>query len=276
MKKEKIRETDFDPSRELPKNRKAQYFDLIKYRFLDLFKLNLLFDIFFLPLIIVFIVFNILIINLDAAYTYSLLIYMFVSFIPCIIIIFIGLGGLIEPLKRLICNEGYLGASNFFIGLKRNIKASLLTGLIESISIFILNFGILYLSTHGIASKNNWINVMGIGFLLIQAIVITLMNFFVLMQNTIFENTYFNYFRNGFIFAFARLPINLLFLLIIPGISVGLLFIPSSIFIYIVIGINLLFITFGILIHELNAINLFDIYINEQQNPTYFRKGLRK
>lgn len=276
MKKEKIRETDFDPSRELPKNRKAQYFDLIKYRFLDLFKLNLLFDIFFLPLIIVFIVFNILIINLDATYTYSLLIYMFVSFIPSIIIVFIGLGGLIEPLKRLIWNEGYLGASNFFIGLKRNIKASLLTGLIESISIFILNFGLLYLSTHGIASKNNWINVMGIGFLLIQAIVITLMNFFVLMQNTIFENTYFNYFRNGFIFAFARLPINLLFLLIIPGISVGLLFIPSSIFIYIVIGINLLFITFGILIHELNAINLFDIYINEQQNPTYFRKGLRK
>ena len=52
MKKEKIRETDFDPSRELPKNRRAQYFDLIKYRFLDLFKLNLLFDIFFLPLII--------------------------------------------------------------------------------------------------------------------------------------------------------------------------------------------------------------------------------
>ncbi|MCQ3035955.1 MAG: hypothetical protein MJ248_07080 [Bacilli bacterium] len=276
MRKEKIRETDFDASRELPSNRRSQFFDLFKHRFLDLFKLTLLLDLFILPLFAVYLLFSILISGSDPTLTYTLYFYMSLAFIPCVWILYVGLGGIVEPLKQMIWGEGESNPSMFFKGIKRNIKASLIGGFIESISIFGVMFGTIYLLTHAPESKNNWIMGVGIGLLAAQAIIITMITFFLVMQNTTFENTVFGMLRNSFIFSLARLPINLLFIIIFPGVSVALFIIPTTITPYIGIALTLLFNGIGLLIWALNSISLFDIYINENQNPDYYHKGLAK
>lgn len=273
MKKEKIREVDYNPN-ELPKDRKAQFFDLAKNRFLDIFKLTVLLDLFILPLFIVYLLFSTLITGSDPSNAYSLFFYMFLLFVPCIWILYIGLGGIAEPLKQLIWGEGLFGPSAFFKGIKRNLKASIIAGVIESISMFAFSAGSLFLLTHGPQSDGNWINGTGVGLLAAQAIIVTMLTYFLIMQNTTFETPFLGMLKNGFIFALARLPINLLFAIIYPGIIIALFLIPSAITPYIGIALTLLFSGLGMLIWSLDSISLFDIYINESTNPEFFRKGL--
>ena len=80
----------------------------------------LLLDLFILPCFIVYLFFSILIKGNPVEYAFTLYLYMCLALIPCIIIFYIGLGGIAEPLKELIWAEGYLGSSTFFKGIKRN------------------------------------------------------------------------------------------------------------------------------------------------------------
>ena len=62
MRKEKIRETDYQQS-ERPKNRLAQYFDVFRHNFVELLKLSLLQTVFNMPLIATVVSFWILLKN---------------------------------------------------------------------------------------------------------------------------------------------------------------------------------------------------------------------
>ena len=64
MRKEKIRETDYQ-QRERPKNRRAQFFDIAKHRFVEVLKLSLLQTVFNMPLIATLVIFYQLVRNVS-------------------------------------------------------------------------------------------------------------------------------------------------------------------------------------------------------------------
>lgn len=277
MKKKEKQISDKEALRALPSTRKELFFDLLKYRKMNLFALSCYTFIFFIPLVIDLIYFNFLesmsIANDKPEYLFSLVFYSMLIMIPCMCIGYIGLGGTFYVSKKVVWQDGISLSNDFFIGLKDNWKHSLLNGLIFSIALFGLIVGGSYLIIY--RPLNNIVRGIGIGALILIFILfgmITSLNF---TQSVYYKNNYIVTLKNSFSFlGLLNWKILLVFLF-----STGVIITLSLFNLITLISGLLLFAIFNsavVILYTLIAHSAFDKFINKDHYPEMVNKGLYK
>ncbi len=276
MRKEKIRKDDYS-QRERPKTRSKQFLDIFKHRFLELLKLSLLQTVFNLPLLITIFFFWVLLGQASGTSDPQgsmMMIFLIqgASFLVSLPISFVGLTGSFYALKKLVYAEGEFASSSFFYGLKEEWKKGLALGIIAGLSAGIAMIGIYFflLAPYDIVT---WVKGFGIAVVIIQLIVVLMISYYSVAQVVVYKNKLRFILKNSFLMVLMRFPINLGLLILYPGGFIALVCImPYTMY----AGLVLMIISaaFGHLVWILNAIGAFDKFINKEQFPDYYRKGL--
>ena len=274
MKKEVIRETDYKQI-ERPNSRRGQFFDIFRHRFIDILKISILQAVFNLPLIAVMVLFWLF--TLSASNLNSLMtVFLFsaLGVFISIICIFIGLTGSFYCFKKVAYAEGEYASTSFFTGLISEWKKGALVGFIAGLSVAATLIGSFFCYYY-LSSYNSAVAGFGIAILVTQALVVLIMSYYSIAQIVIYENSFKAILKNSFIFALMRFQYNLPLFIIHPGIFIALMVI-MQLTMYIGVVLLFFFASFGHLIWMLNALSAFDKYINKDNYPDYYRKGLRK
>ena len=272
MRKEKIRQTDYEQS-ERPATRFKQFFDIFRHRFLELIKLSLLQAVFVLPLLVTIFLFWILIKNASTMQA-AMMVFLIQggSLMISLPIAFVGLTGSFYALKKLAYAEGEFASSSFFLGLREEWKKGLLIGFIAGLSGAIAVIGMYYFLVFP-SDISTVVKGFGIAIVIIQLILVLIVCYYSLAQLVIYSNTLRHLFKNSIIMGLIRFPINLGLLILYPGGFIALVCI-MPLTMYIGLGLMILTSVFGHLIWMMNAMTAFDKYINKEQFPDYYRKGL--
>ena len=265
--------------KELPHTRKQIFLDLLKNQKRQMVSLSMLLFVFLLPLVVDIILFNMFIIGVPtgqegyASTIFSLIFYMMIIAIPCSMIGFVGLSGLAHVCKNIAWQNAVLFGPEFFVGIKKNWKQSLVFGLIWGISLFLLVVGSLFMVRTQAGSDQPWVQCIGIGLCIVQFIVLSIICVYSLTYSCYYSNTIWQVFRNSFVFFVAKFFKNLGLFILTTGLVVGLMFVDfiAQIVIIIVIAFlsSFMMIAWTLLSHE-----AFDQYINKDHYPEYYKKGL--
>ena len=274
MKKEVIRESDYQQN-ERPETRRAQFFDIFRHRFVEVLKISILQAVFNLPLIAVMVLFWLFMLaatNLNSLMTVFLFtaLGLFIS----IISVFIGMTGSFYCFKKIIYAEGEYASSSFFTGLISEWKKGALVGIIAGLSVAAAVIGSFF-CIYYLSSYNTIVAGFGIAILSIQALVVLILSYYSIAQLVIYENTFKAILKNSFIFALMRFQYNLPLFIIHPGVFIVLIAV-MQLTMYIGVVLLFLFVGFGHLIWMLNCLSGFDKFINKDNYPDYYRRGLRK
>ena len=270
--KDKVREDDFQ-NKERPSTRLKQFFDIAKNRFVELIKISLLQTVFNMPLIVSLVLFYILVRNSqDASSLLTVFIITSGSFLITLPFSYVGMTGTFYCMKKLAYAEGEFAASSFFIGMREEFKKGILIGLLMGLSTGIAVIG-LYLSFVYLTQLDNIVTGFSIAILTIQFIVMLIVSYYAVGQSVVYSNKMRFIYKNSFIMTLIRFPINLLLVILAPGIVVALIAI-MEITMYAAIVLIVFFSAFGHLIWMLNVISTFDKFINKEQYPEIYRKGL--
>ncbi len=272
MRKEKVRETDYESS-ERPDTRLKQFFDIFRHRFVEILKLSLLQAIFNMPLIASLVLFHQLV---KSSTTINALMTVFLiqggSFLISMPSVFVGLTGVFCCFKKIIHAEGEYASSSFFIGMREEWKRGLLVGMIVGLSLAVAVIGYFFFQYY-VPAYNTTIAGLGIAIVVIQAIMVLMVAYYSIGQIVFYTNELRFVFKNSFIFTLMRFPQNLLFLIIHPGIYV-VLFVIMDITMYVGVILLIFFVGIGHLIWSLNSISAFDKYINKENHKEIYLKGL--
>ena len=272
--KEKIRETDYQQS-ERPKTRLSQYFDVFRHNFVELLKLSLLQTVFNMPLIATVVTFYLFArnsSNLGALMTVflitggALLLSMMSSFT--------GLTGVFYCLKKICYAEGEYASSSFFVGLRNEWKKGMLTGFIVGLSLAATIIGSFFAYFY-LSNINTIIAGFALAILVIQSMLVLMLGYYTISQILIYENKYRHTLKNSFIMVLMRFHINLLLFLIHPGIIIALVAV-MEITMYVSLPFIVFFSAFFHLIWMCNTLGAFDKFINQENYPDYYRRGLYK
>ena len=265
--------------RELPHTRRQIFLDLLKNQKRQMVSLSMLLFVFLLPLVVDILLFNSFIVAVpidDPNYgstVFSLILYMMIISIPCVMIGFVGLSGLAHVCKNIAWQNAVLFGPEFFVGIKKNWKQSLVFGFIWGISLFLLVVGSLFMFRTRVDSEQPWLQSVGIGMCIVQFIVLSIICVYTLTYSCYYQNTVWQVFKNSFVFFVAKFFKNLLFFILTTGLVVGLMFVDfiAQIVIIIVIAFlsSFMMIAWTLLSHE-----AFDQYINKENYPEYYKKGL--
>lgn len=271
MRKEKV--TDYS-NQDRPENRRSQFFDIFKHRFVELLKLSLLQTVFNVPLIITIILFYVLIrnsTNINSLMTVFLI--QGGTFLITLPISFIGMTGSFYSLRKIAYMEGEYASSSFFIGLREEWKRGLVIGLFSGLStcIGVIGFFFAYFK---LAEINATISGLAIALLSIQLMVVLMLCYYSIAQSVSYINELKHVIKNSFIMTLIRFPINLLCFIIHPGIFIALILI-MEITMYIGVVLIVFLVAIGHLLWMMNLLGAFDKYINKDNYPDYYRKGLK-
>ena len=265
--------------KDLPHNRRAIFLDLLKNQKRQMVSLSMLLFVFLLPLVVDILIFNSFIYGIPteepnySSTVFSLILYMMIIAIPCVMVGFVGLSGLAHVCKNIAWQNAVLFGPEFFTGIKKNWKQSLVFGFIWGISLFLLVVGSLFMLRTQVDSEQPWLQSVGMGLCIVQFIVLSIVCVYTLTYSCYYTNTVWQVFRNSFVFFVAKFFKNLGLFLITIGLVVGLMFVDfiAQIVIIIVIAFlsSFMMIAWTLLSHE-----AFDQYINKENYPEYYKKGL--
>lgn len=269
----KAKEIDYS-NENRPENRRAQFFDIFKHRFVEILKLSLLQAVFSLPLLVAIILFYSLIRNsTDINSLMTVFLIQGGLFIFVVPIAFIGLTGSFYSIKKIAYSEGEYASSSFFIGLREEWKRGLLIGIIAGISSAVAVIGFFFANFY-ISAVNTVISGLAIAVLVIQLIVVLIVCYYSIAQAIIYINNLRFVFKNSFIMALIRFHINLFCIILHPGILIALCCI-MEITMYIGVVLYIFISAFGHLLWMMNLLGAFDKFINKENHPEEYRKGLK-
>jgi hypothetical protein len=263
---------------DLPKTRKAQFWDILRHQMRTVISSSMLVTLFALPLFALYIVFNVFI---GAAYArgdgtdviFSLFFYGGLLAIPCLVILNIGFSGAFNVAKRLVFGEGLLLNVAFYYGLKENWKKAILMSIINALSFVLALLGSVYLLLYYVAAPI--LVGVGVGLLAVQYIIIGIMTPYYMSQICFYQNKVMAVIKNSFLFALMKLPLNFAIFALAPGLIIALVF-ANDITSYVGMGLFVFFNFIGVLLWNLNNSRVFDRFINQDHYPDYVNKGLAK
>ena len=277
MRKQEKHITDEDVKRSLPTNRKEVFFDLLKYRKMNLFALSCYTFMFFIPLAVDLIYFNFLESMAIAAekneYLFSLLFYSMLIMLPCMVIGFIGLAGGFYVAKRMVWQEGISLASDFFKGIKENWKHAVINGVIFGLTLFALIVGGSYLIMN--VPVHPVVKGIGIGALVLVFSLFSMVIALNFTQGVYYENSYGVTLKNSFSFlGLLNWRVLLIYLFSTASVVVlglfNLLTLAIGLFLFAVLN------SVVIILYTLISHSAFDKYINKEHYPEMVNKGLYK
>ena len=275
MKKQEKHITDQDVKQSLPTTRKEVFFDLLKYRKMNLFALSCYTFMFFIPLAIDLFYFNYLesmaIVAEKYEYLFSLIFYSMLIMLPCMVIGFIGFAGAFYTAKRMVWQEGISLASDFFKGIKENWKHALINGVIFGLVLFGLVIGGSYLLIY--TPVTPVVRGIGLGALILFFLVFGMVISLNFTQCVYYENGYGVTLKNSFSFLGLLNWKILLVFLFSTGVVVTL-----GLFNLLTLAIGLILFAFTnsvvIILYTLISHAAFDKYINKEHYPEMVNKGL--
>ena len=271
--------TEFD----LPHNRKEVFFDRLKTRFDVFFKLGLMLALFFLPMLAVAVYGDIAKVGLSSDLAteeeFAAAIKIFdvtlaVYYIPCLLLVAVGLAGAAKVVRQLIWGEGVFFFADFGSGIKQNYApfaiTFLLGGIVNLFDRFVISLGF----------EPEFVAYIPLG---ASVVFLTPIAMFVLSQTTVYVNGYLQLVKNAFKLFIKTLAPSLLFVAMIAlwfvgGWALDLLSSISAAFLIVkyvlaVVGIIFLLPTF-LTARLLFDMSVFDKYINKKDYPELVDKGL--
>lgn len=269
--------TDGEAKRKLPTNRKEVFFDLLKYRKMNMFALSCFVFMFFIPLAVDLFLFNYLeAVAISAGksdYLFSLVFYSMLIMIPCMMIGFIGLIAGFYVAKKMVWQEGTMLAVDFFQGIKENWKHAVINGLLFGLILFGLVMGSSYLLIYQKAQPV--LTGIGIGALVLLFLTFGMVIAINCTQDVYYVNSYGVTLKNSFcLLGLLNWRILLIFIL-----STGATFtlccfnlITTAIGLFLFAVLNSVVIILYTLVSHFG----FDKYINLEHYPDYVNKGLYK
>lgn len=287
MANRKSAKSDFVSSM-LPKNRREEFFFLVKMNYRQFVYLGIIFLLFILPVIAAYTLKNVHLGILHEAvqnagdksaeaaanYTNSFIsissLYLWITFV-LIIPPFISLGGIFRVLRQIIWFEPVFFKDDFIKGIKDNWKATLLAGIISSLGYVFSSYALI------LPGLSQYIIYLPYAVLLVVILPICLL---IIEQSIIYQESNFKFFTNSLILYFKNLLFMLLFsfLCYLPFV---LIYIGEIIggFSYIVFNVVFMALTIFVtpllfLTHLLNSFRAFDISINRSNYPQLVGKGL--
>ena len=283
-KRVKFASTDYLYS-SLPNTRKDAFKDVYKHNFLTILKSGLTLLVSFIPLLAFLVVMDVGKMGMTLDY-YSeedlqgvLLLWDIIHTVGIVILfilVVLALSGVLRVLKLLIYQEGIDYFYDFKQGIKENFKNFFLIYLI---------FALLFLLTY-LLQLFFIRQIIGIVILVLFFIIFLPMVFWIYLTINIYETRFWDYIKNGFFFNFKNILFSLLYLLMIIWPMVVCFLFAENI---ISIGVNLIYIVIKYVLLAVMAIlyypclfvvalffscSKFDQYINKEQYPEIYRKGL--
>ena len=270
----------------LPNNRARQFFTILRIEWKTLLLINIIILLFFIPYFVLDIVrwsvcdsfwqsinasgsFNpekeyaIAKFYIDMAYAgVMLFIYPIIS---------IGLSGAIKVLQRCVYIEGVLFKDDFFLGIKKNWKQFLILAIFYGVFRALLQFNISFCNLNpGLFSSI----FQGVSIAIFYGVVAPII-FFVASNVATYKMGIIVGVSNSLKMFIKKLHFVLIFALIMYGLTY-LELIPNVIVrIFVTAGVMLLLSSLFILAWYLFSVSIFDEYINKENYPEIYRKGLR-
>ena len=291
---------DFTPA-QLPKTRWGLFADVFKNKLFEIFKLSLWGDLFLLPLVVFFIfnfintrAYNIYIpydanigigfpLETDAiirgkSFAFTSEFQSLLIMIPLIVVLFLGMAGALYVMRRLVWGEPVTVTRHFFKGIKDNWKCAVVTGLLFSMSLFIMMFSFFFFF---MLDNAGFINILMIIIAVIQLILVCGVALFAMTQSVTYKMKIKQILSNGFVFGFALVAQNVFFLfiaffpVIIPEIlalfSASTRFTIAPIFyiLYAILGVG-----FSMLVLTVYSQYAFDKYLNDRVEGAKKNRGM--
>lgn len=280
----KYSEKDFE-LQNLPKNRASQFFTILRIEWKTLLLLNLIILLFFIPYFVLDIVrwsvcdsfwnsiaststdpekdYAIAKFFIDMAYAgIMLFVYLIIS---------IGFSGAIKVLQRCVYIEGVLFKDDFFSGIKKNWKQFLILSIIYGIFKALLQFNISFCNLNpGLFSSI----FQGISIAIFYGVIAPII-FFTASNVATYKMSIIAGISNSFKMFIKKLHFCLIFSLVLYGLTYLDLINNVIIRIFVTAGVVFLFSSLFILAWYLFSVSIFDEYINRENYPEIYRKGLR-
>ena len=262
----------------LPRTRKEQLGDCFKMNFSVLLKCGLMLLLFFTPLVgfsffMDFYYVSLMVHTAAEELQSTILVYHWILNAGLILtsyIALLGITGTIHVLRNLIWGEGIFFKDDFTEGIKQNAGKNMLWAVI---------FSLFYAGAYVVYSffPDTIVSLFG---LFLFALVFLPIYFWIMFLNNTYDSKFGQLLKNGLFFYVRTIGwslVGILMPLSLLGLYFGFSYIPFN-FIWIKYVILILFIVFVFpiifLIMNLYTTSRFDVYINKNNYPDYFMRGL--
>lgn len=270
--KKKVSQIDYSKAM-LPRTRKAQFGDCFKMNYSVLLKCGLMLLVFFTPLVGFSFFMDFYYVSLMShtaeEVKQTILVYKWIlngGLILTSYIALLGFSGVIHVLRNLIWGEGIFFKEDFAEGIKQNAGKN---------TLFAVIFSIFYAGAYVVYSLFPTLIVSWFG-LILFALVFLPIYFWIMFLNNTYDSKFGQLLKNS-LFFYARTIGWSLVGILMPLVLLGLYFIPFYL-VWLKYIILVLFIVFVfpiiVLIMNLYATSRFDVYINKENYPDYFMRGL--
>ena len=281
FKRSKYRVDDFGLN-DLPLNRRQQFFDIIKNDWKTLLWMGLILLFFSIPYLTVDVLHWFIKINLPAQLkadggTYAMvasglmltdILYEAILVVASLFIA-VPLAGIARVLKRLVHGEGVLFKNDFFDGIKMNVWQFLVLMFIYAVLRFAVQLVFIYIQ--GIPYMAEIVYGVSMAILYIVFVPILL---FMFAEGSIYKMKFTMNFKNSSQLAFN----SILWMMIFSALIFGVYFMREIYHPILRVGLDALLILLSplyLLALSLFTMSRFDKYINQENYPDFYRKGLR-
>ena len=273
----------------LPTNRWQLFWDIFKGNFGKIVKVNLLMLIFFIPLIAVIVLYNLMgesdsmfypfAANLGVGYpsapfqagisemrTLSNGQFLYIGLVITSLVAAVGLSGGMYVVRNMVWTEGIFVTNDFWRGIKLNYKNAMQTGLFFTLVLFlcatVIDSAELYIVAGTLSEAEVvWMRIsQGTSYVMIVAA--ALMAFWMISMSVNYKIKFFGLLRNAFFLMIGTFP-QTVFFLALAAIPFLLFLIPQEFFIIIAVFAVLLFgLAYALLVWLDFSQWVFDRYIN--------------
>ena len=282
--KTKYSEKNFDVNN-LPNSRARQFFTIFRIEWKTLLLLNLLILLFFIPYFAIDILrwsvcdsywHSIVASSADPNRDYAIAkFYIDMVYAGVMILIYpiiaICLSGVIKVIQRCVYIEGVLFKEDFFIGIKKNWKQLIALAIVFGLFKALFQFNISFCNLNpGLASSI----FVGASHAIFYGVVAPII-FFTGSNLVTYKMSFFTGVSNSVKMLIKKFHISLLFSLVLYGLTYLDLIPDIIVRILVDSGVIVLFSSLFVLAWYLFSVSIFDIYINKDNYPEIYRKGLR-
>lgn len=270
--KKKVSKIDYSKAM-LPRTRKAQLGDVFKMNYVILLKCGLMLLVFFTPLVgfsfFMDFYYASLLSHATEEVEQTILIYKYIlngGLILTSFIALLGFSGVVHVLRNLIWGEGIFFKEDFADGIKQNAGKNIA---------FAAIFSVFYAGAYVVYSLFPTMIVSWFG-LFLFALVFLPIYFWIMFLNNTYDSKFGVILKNG-LFFYVRtigwsivgilMPLSLLSLYFVPFYLVWLKYLLLVLFIVFLFPII-------VLIMNLYTTSRFDVYINKENYPDYYLRGL--